>query len=65
MFEFVEAPFIQNKEFPMLEKRCSSVVVQNGIQPVCFTQENIEAGERPVALQSCLFRFGRRKEKKQ
>ena len=51
MFDFVEQPLLlQDSEYPMLRKHPSRVVVQTGLQPVAFVQEDVKAQERPVSL---------------
>ena len=44
MFDFVEQPLLlQDSEYPMLRKHPSRVVVQTGLQPVAFVQEDVKA----------------------
>lgn len=62
MFDFVEQPVtIRDNEFPMLRKHPSRVVVQTGLQPVAFIQEDIDRAERPQSLLRSV--FGRKKKK--
>ena len=56
MFDFVEQPLLlQDSEYPMLRKHPSRVVVQTGLQPVAFVQEDVKAQERPVSLLNYLY----------
>lgn len=62
MFDFVEQPVtIRDSEFPMLQKHPSRVVVQSGLQPVTFVQEDITKLERPQSLLTSLFKGKKKK----
>lgn len=56
MFDFVENPVICSREFPMLEKRPSPVLLQQGLQPVCLVQGDISMEEHPQSLSQQYFR---------
>lgn len=61
MFNFVEQPVsIRNYEFNEVN-RPTRFVVQGGIQPVAFVQEDIRTIERPQSLLGSVFSFRRRK----
>ena len=62
MFDFVEKPVtIRNSEYPMYNDRPNRVVMQGGLQPVAFVQEDIRTLERPQSLLGSFFGFHRRK----
>lgn len=62
MFDFVEQPVtIRNSEYPMHNDRPNRVVMQGGLQPVAFVQEDIRTLERPQSLLGSFFGFHRRK----
>lgn len=62
MFDFVEQPVtIRNSEYPMYNDRPNRVVMQGGLQPVAFVQEDIRMLERPQSLLGSFFGFHRRK----
>lgn len=50
MFDFVEKNKVIKSEYPMLEKSGKSPVVQGGIQPVAFVQQDINDAIRPRSL---------------
>lgn len=61
MYNFVENRMnIPKSEFPMLSRNPSRLVVQTGIQPVAYIQEDLCAGERPQSLLQSLFAFKKR-----
>lgn len=61
MFDYVEQPMAIRDEYPMLHKRPSRVVVQAGLQPVAFVQQDIENEERPQSLLRSLFKGKKKK----
>lgn len=50
MFDFVEKNAVITSEYPMLKKKSDNVVVQGGIQPVAFVQQDINDSLRPRSL---------------
>lgn len=62
MFNFVEQPVtISNPEFAMFNVRSDRPVIQGGLQPVAFVQEDIRTLERPRSLVESFFGFHRRR----
>lgn len=56
MYNFVEhSVSVPSSEYPMLRRQPSRVVVQAGLQPVAFVQEDVCALERPQSLLQSLF----------
>lgn len=65
MFDFVEQPvLVRDSEYPMLRKHPSRVVMQTGLQPVAFVQEDVKMQERPVSLLNYLYRKSQSKSKR-
>ena len=62
MLQFVEQPVsIRNDEYAFASQRPARFVVQGGIQPVAFFQEDVRSMERPQSLLGSVFSFHRRK----
>ncbi len=62
MFNFVEQPVtIRNYDYALSQQRPTRLVVQNGIQPVAFVEQDICAMERPQSLLGSVFSFHKRK----
>ena len=55
MYNFVETMNIPKSEFPMLRRNPSRLVVQTGLQPVAYIQEDVRAVSRPQSLLQSLF----------
>ncbi|MEY8574435.1 hypothetical protein AALD01_08505 [Oscillospiraceae bacterium 21-37] len=56
MYNFVEKSVcIPKSEFPMLHRHPGRLVVQAGLQPVAFLQEDVAVLERPQSLLQSLF----------
>jgi len=61
MYNFVENSVnIPQSEFPMLRRNPSRLVVQSGLQPVAFIQEDVCAMDRPQPLLRSIFAFKKR-----
>lgn len=62
MFDFIEQPVtVRDKEYPMLQKSPAPVVMQGGLQPVAFVQEDFDKVQRPQSLIWSLFRQAKKK----
>lgn len=61
MYNFVESSVnIPKSEFPMLRRNPSRLVVQTGLQPVAYIQEDVGAMNRPQSLLQSIFAFKKR-----
>lgn len=61
MYNFVEQSVsIPRSEFPMLQRQPGRVVVQTGLQPVAYMQDDITVLERPQSLLQSMFAFRKR-----
>lgn len=61
MYNFVENSIrIPKGEFPMLNRNPSRLVVQTGIQPVAYIQEDVCEYDRPQSLLQSIFAFKKR-----
>ncbi len=61
MYNFVESSVsVPRGEFPMLRRSPSRLVVQSGLQPVAYLQEDVGVLNRPQSLLQSLFAFKKR-----